>query len=80
MSSHRNSFSETSSSKDIDLDHTPVTFGKYKGQTPDEISEHDPSYIVWMYRTVKPTPCSEWLMEVCADERGEDPVGEYDVI
>ena len=37
-----------------DLDHTPLTFGKYKGQTPDEISEHDPSYIVWLYNNISP--------------------------
>lgn len=48
-----------------DLDHTPLTFGKYAGQTPDEISEHDPSYIVWMYNTIRPHKCSEWLKEAC---------------
>ena len=48
-----------------DIDHTPLTFGKYAGLTPDEISEHDPSYIVWMYNTARPHKCSEWLKEVC---------------
>ena len=48
-----------------DLDHTPLTFGKYKNQTPDEISEHDPSYIVWLYNNISPPKCSEWLKEAC---------------
>lgn len=68
-----------SSTKGIDLDHTPVTFGKYRGQTPDEISEHDPSYVVWMYHNVKPTPCSKWLKDVCWDEsKREEDEGDYD--
>ena len=64
-----------------DLDHTPLTFGKYKGQTPDEISEHDPSYIVWMYNTVRPHKCSKWLKEACEydvryDEGSDDDTDE----
>ena len=39
---------------ELDLDHTPLTFGRYRGQTPDEVSEHDPSYVVWMYNNIKP--------------------------
>ena len=48
-----------------DLDHTPLTFGKYAGQTPDEISKHDPAYIVWLYDNISPHKCSEWLKEAC---------------
>ena len=64
-----------------DLDHTPLTFGKYKGQTPDEISEHDPQYIVWMYNTVRPHKCSKWLKEACEydvryDEGSDDDTDE----
>ena len=53
---------------ELDLDHTPLTFGRYRGQTPDEVSEHDPSYVVWMYNNIKPEPCSEWLKETCENE------------
>jgi uncharacterized protein (DUF3820 family) len=66
--------------QNISLDHTPLNFGKYKGKTPDEISEHDPSYIVWMYNNIKPKPCSEWLMEVCKADIAylEDDDDDYD--
>lgn len=63
-------------SEEIDLDHTPLTFGKYKGQTPDEVSESDPAYIVWMYNNIKPKKCSAWLAEACKVEQyyEEDPL------
>ena len=38
----------------IAIDDTPMTFGKYVGMTPLEIVEVDPSYICWLYDTVKP--------------------------
>ncbi len=63
-------------SDDIALDKTPLTFGKYRGLSPDEISETDPGYIVWMYNTVKPKKCSNWLASVCKDEI--DPLGGCD--
>ena len=57
----------------MDLDLTPLKFGKYKGQTPEEIAEHDPSYIQWMYDTIKPPPCSKELALACEqDERDEE--------
>lgn len=33
----------------FDRDSQPLPFGKYKGRTPDEIAEDDPSYIVWLH-------------------------------
>lgn len=30
-----------------------ITFGKYKGETYDEIAEYDPSYIIWIKENVK---------------------------
>lgn len=59
----------TISQQEIELDHKKLTFGKYVGQTPDEVSEHDPKYIVWMYDNVtnKPT-CSKTLRDACANE------------
>lgn len=54
------------SAASLALDHTPLTFGKYIGQTPDEISENNPGYIVWLYDTVKNKPtCSKTLRDSC---------------
>ena len=30
------------------VDHTVLSFGKYKSRTPSQISEEDPDYIVWL--------------------------------
>jgi uncharacterized protein (DUF3820 family) len=49
----------------VDIDQLPLTFGKYKGKTPDEVGDIDPSYVVWMYENVKPTPCTKELAESC---------------
>ena len=48
-----------------DIDEVCLTFGKYRGMTPCDVSIIDPHYIVWMYNTVKPTPCSLELMLDC---------------
>lgn len=52
-----------------DLDHSPLTFGKYRGKTPDEISElgkDGENYIRWMFETVENKPtCSRLLYEAC---------------
>ena len=57
----------------MDKDHTPLSFGKYKGKTPEEIAEIDGSYVVWMFENVTPIPCSKELAEACeADEREDD--------
>lgn len=49
-----------------DLDHTPLTFGKYRGKTPNDVSESDPRYIVWLYETVKDRDtCSQLLYKEC---------------
>jgi hypothetical protein len=34
------------------LDFTPLTFGKYRGKTPEYVAENDPGYLRWMYETV----------------------------
>ena len=55
------------------LDHTPLTFGKYRGKTPDKVAEIDPEYVVWMHDTItKYKTCSNLLADAC---RG---VKEYD--
>lgn len=70
--------------KDISLDHQPLTFGKYKGKTPAEVSEIDAGYIEWMYETVtdKPT-CSKTLAEECGwcdrlNDTGHETMSEMD--
>lgn len=50
------------------FDHTPLTFGKYKGRTPSEVSEYDPEYIVWMWTAIKLRHCSEALFKDCDNE------------
>lgn len=60
------------SQPEVDKDNTPLTFGKYEGQTPDEISEKDPAYLVWAFETLKHPPCSEAMYQFCKDS------GEYD--
>ena len=47
------------------MDELPLTFGKYKGQTPEKITEHDPSYIVWLNENVRPQRVSKELAEAC---------------
>ena len=64
--------------EELALDKTPLTFGKYRGMTPDEVSEHDPSYVVWMYETIKPKKCSSFLYESCMRDLKPDEEEEYD--
>lgn len=51
-----------------DLDNTSLTFGKHKGKTPDEISEEDPGYIIWMAENIKEQHCSDALYQYCLKE------------
>ena len=64
--------------EDLILDKTLLTFGKYRGMTPDEVSEYDPSYVVWMYETIKPKRCSYFLYECCLRDLKPDEEEEYD--
>lgn len=54
----------------ISLDSVPIAFGKYKGMTPDDISEVDPRYIMWLYENIEPKRVSKDLYMVC--ESGAD--------
>lgn len=49
----------------MNLDDTPLGFGKYKGKTPNEIAEDNPGYIVWMHETMDNSPCSDQLYNDC---------------
>lgn len=59
---------------DEELDHTPMTKGKYgparrgKPMSPNDIAEVDPGYLVWAYETWSPKPCSFVLYRECKSE------------
>lgn len=53
-----------------ELDHTPLTFGKYRGMTPSELGEVDPQYVCWMFETVKDkNTCSALLYKDCVGKK-----------
>lgn len=52
---------------EFNSDDEPLKFGKYKGETPNEIAKHDPSYIVWIHENTK-RHVSDELYEQCCDE------------
>lgn len=55
------------------LDHTPLSFGKYRGMTPSKVSETDPGWICWAYENVKTRPtCSLVLYRSCQEEIREN--------
>jgi len=53
---------------DEELDHTPLDFGQYKGQTPSQIAEHDPGYIVWVAKTFTNRKVSPALVKACKED------------
>lgn len=48
-----------------DVDNTPLGFGKYRGKTPEEVSDINPNYILWMWDKFDDPPCSEALYNFC---------------
>lgn len=66
-----------------ELDHTPLTFGKYRGRTPDEISKtkDGAQYILWMFENVENRDtCSRLLYEACGGKKLPPPVNTDDEI
>jgi len=60
----------------VNVDDMELGFGKYKGYTPSDLLDIDPSYIVWMYENVQPIRCSrELYMDACSEV--EDQQSEY---
>ena len=57
--------------RDEELDHTALDFGKHNGKTPSEISEIDPQYVIWMYQTFESKPCSKALYDACVIDEGQ---------
>jgi hypothetical protein len=64
--------------KEMDIDQEPLRFGKHAGKTPEEIADEDPSYIIWMFENVRPSPCSTSLYELVCMEEGEGSFHEVD--
>lgn len=56
---------------DEELDHTPLQFGKYKGQTPSQIAEHDPRYLIWLAGESDMPIASDLLVADCQQELDE---------
>lgn len=49
------------------IDNSPLTFGKYKGQTPNQVYRHDPGWLVWAAENVKNREvCSEYIAKEAA--------------
>lgn len=54
-------------SEPIDLDNTPLTFGKYKGETPKDVADSDPHWLYWAFKNVtNNVTCSPELAAWCA--------------
>lgn len=62
-------------------DDEPLTFGKYKGKTPNEVAGIDPSYLVWLVQNVDDGLVSDELYSECfdttLDRRDYDDYDEY---
>lgn len=58
-----------------DADEHPLSFGKYKGETPLAVAQKDPSYIIWVAETFAPKdiPFTQDLYELCKLTTDEDP-------
>lgn len=56
-----------------EMDHTPLGFGKYAGKTPDQVSQLDPGYVIWLYEQCKPQTVSRLLYEACREDENDNP-------
>lgn len=58
-----------------DIDDTPLTFGKFKGMTPNQIAQEDDGtkWLRWAFDTIKDKPiCSRELALACEQDDRED--------
>ena len=46
-----------------DPDNEPLTFGKHRGMTPNEIFYDDPQYLIWLKKTGSPIPSQDLYEE-----------------
>lgn len=64
--------------KRIDVDNTKLGFGKYQDKTPDELSELDPAYMVWIFQELSVKPCTHAMYILCKNADSENHNFEYD--
>jgi broad specificity phosphatase PhoE len=58
-------------------DDRPMTFGKYKGRTPEEVAKEDPVWLMWAYENASgPKPCSRELYLAADYTASEEEVGD----
>lgn len=57
------------------IDDVPLSFGKHKGESPNEIAQEDPGYIVWIYDNIDPKPCTKDLRDACELDEAEEDFG-----
>jgi len=56
--------------KDIDIDDIPLSFGKFKGKTPNELFKiEEYSYIVWLAENIEPSVVSDCIHEEAENEQ-----------
>jgi hypothetical protein len=56
------------SNADKMMDRSKLRFGKYKGQTPEEVARVDPTYVVWAQANIlNPPVVSRELAQLCED-------------
>lgn len=64
----KSSESITRTAEELKIDSTPLRFGKYKGRTPNSVSDIDPQYIVWAAKNIDwflGKACSKPLARQC---------------
>lgn len=54
---------------DEEVDHTPLPVGVYRGQTPSQVAEHDPAYLIHMAETCSWKVASDVLIRTCMESR-----------
>lgn len=56
------------------IDITPLTFGKYKGKTPEDLVLYDdPDYVVWLFENVKDKKVvSQYMYELAKSYAAEN--------
>ena len=50
------------------MDTQPLGFGKFKGQTPQQLLSTAPAYIQWMYGAISPKVCSAKLVKDATEQ------------
>ena len=57
-----------------DIDDRPLTFGKHKGSTPNEVAETDHRYVMWLYENIEPKVVSKDLYQACELDSADDDI------